>query len=41
MHIDLVLATLLILLGAQVAYIADEIVGLSPRVATWLERHVD
>jgi hypothetical protein len=41
MQIDIVLACLLISIGAMVAYIADEQVGLTPRLAEWLTRVMD
>ena len=41
MEIDLVLASLLILLGAQVSYVADEIFSFTPRLATWLGQLFD
>jgi hypothetical protein len=41
MHIDIVLACLLISIGAMAAYIADEHVGFTPRLAEWLTRVID
>jgi hypothetical protein len=38
MEIDVVLACLLVLLGALCAYIFDEMTGLTPRLAIWLDR---
>jgi hypothetical protein len=38
MHIDIVLACLLISLGAMIAYVADEQASITPRLARWLER---
>ncbi len=38
MQPDLVLACLLISIGAMLAYIADERLGLTPRLAAWLGR---
>jgi hypothetical protein len=37
MQMDLVLSTLLILLGAMATYTLDEIFAFTPRLATWLE----
>jgi hypothetical protein len=37
-HLDLVLACLLICIGAMIAYIADEEWLVTPRLAAWLER---
>jgi uncharacterized membrane protein YjjB (DUF3815 family) len=36
MYPDLVLACLLISLGAMIAYLADEHLGFTPRLAAWL-----
>jgi hypothetical protein len=41
MQLDLVLVTLLILLGAMATYALDEIFGFTPRLATWLESLLD
>jgi hypothetical protein len=41
MQPDLVLGTLLILLGAMATYTADEIFGFTPRLATWLQSLLD
>lgn len=38
MDIDPVLGTLLLLLGAQISYVLDEILALTPRVSSWLDR---
>jgi hypothetical protein len=38
---DLILATLLILLGAMATYTLDEVFGFTPRLATWLENLLD
>ena len=38
LQVDIILAILLILLGSQIAYAVDEVFGLTPRLATWLER---
>jgi len=41
MFLDLVLASLLICLGAMIAYLADEQWGFTPRLAAWLGRMLD
>jgi hypothetical protein len=41
MEIDVVLASLAILLGAQLSYVADEIFSITPRLATWFGRFFD
>ena len=38
MEMDLVLACLLILLGAMIAYTADEQYGLTSRLSDWINR---
>lgn len=38
MNPDLVLACLLIAIGAMIAYIADEQLAWTPRLAAWLGR---
>ena len=38
MHLDIVLACLLISIGAMVAYLADESLQFTPRLAEWLVR---
>jgi hypothetical protein len=38
MQLDLVLACLLISLGAMIAYLADEQFAFTPRLAAWLGR---
>lgn len=38
MEMDLVLACLLILLGAMVAYTADERLGFTRRLSDWISR---
>jgi hypothetical protein len=38
MHLDLFLACLLICIGAMIAYLADERLMLTPRIAAWLDR---
>ncbi len=38
MQLDIVLACLLISIGALIAYIADEQLGLTPRLAAWFGR---
>jgi hypothetical protein len=38
MQLDLILACLLISLGAMIAYAADEQLGVTPRLAAWLGR---
>jgi hypothetical protein len=38
MQLDLFLACLLICIGAMIAYIADERLMLTPRLAAWLDR---
>lgn len=39
MHYDLVLACLLILLGAMIAYAIDEVFEVTPRLGSWLGFH--
>ena len=41
MQIDLLLACLLILLGAMIGYALDEAFQLSPRLGAWLNRKGD
>jgi hypothetical protein len=41
MEMDLVLASLLILLGAMTAYAVDERLGFTDRVAAWITRDSD
>ena len=41
MQIDLLLACLLILLGAMIGYALDETFQLSPRVGAWINRMMD
>lgn len=38
MQIDLALASLLILLGAMISYVLDELFSLTPRLSGWLGR---
>ena len=38
MQIDLFLACILISIGAMAAYVADEQIGLTPKLADWLTR---
>ena len=38
MEMDLVLACLLILLGAMIAYTADERYGFTSRLSNWISR---
>ena len=38
MQADLILACLLICLGAMMAYLADEHYSFTPRIAAWLGR---
>jgi hypothetical protein len=38
MEMDLVLACLLILLGAMIAYAADERYGFTSRLSSWISR---
>jgi hypothetical protein len=38
MDLDPVLGTLLLLLGAQISYVLDEIFVVTPRISSWLER---
>lgn len=38
MQMDLVLACLLICLGAMIAYLADEKYALTPRLEAWIGR---
>jgi hypothetical protein len=38
MQLDLFLACLLICIGAMIAYVADEQLVVTPRLAAWLER---
>jgi hypothetical protein len=35
---DLVIAVLAVLLGAMIAYLADELLPFTSRLATWLQR---
>ena len=37
-HLDIVLTCLLISIGAMVAYLADESLQFTPRIAQWLVR---
>ena len=37
-HLDIVLACILISIGAMVAYLADESLQFTPRLAEWLVR---
>ena len=41
METDPVLSALLILLGAQMSYLLDEIFAVTPRVHAWLDRLFD
>ncbi|HET8549841.1 MAG TPA: hypothetical protein VFL57_17650 [Bryobacteraceae bacterium] len=41
MQPDLVLGTLLILLGAMATYTIDEVFGFTPRLASWLQNLLD
>ena len=41
MQMDLVLACLLILLGAMLAYTADEQYGFISRLSAWIDRAMD
>jgi hypothetical protein len=41
MEMDLVLACLLILLGAMTAYAVDERLGLTARMSAWITRDND
>jgi hypothetical protein len=41
MQIDIVLACLLISLGALIAYVLDEQTGFTPRLARWLSGQTD
>lgn len=41
MQVDLVLACILISLGAMIFYVADERLGLTPRLAAWLARVIE
>ena len=38
MQLDLFLACVLICIGAMIAYIADERLVVTPRLAAWLDR---
>lgn len=38
MQLDLFLACLLICIGAMIAYVADERLAVTPRLAAWLDR---
>jgi hypothetical protein len=38
MQLDIILAFLLIGIGALISYIADEQFGLTPRLAAWIGR---
>jgi hypothetical protein len=38
MELDLILACLLILLGAMIAYTADEHLGFTSRLSEWISR---
>jgi hypothetical protein len=40
MEMDLVLACLLILLGAMIAYMADERFGFARRLSDWINREM-
>jgi hypothetical protein len=41
MQLDLFMSCLLIVLGAMIAYAADEQFGFTPRLASWLGRVFD
>ena len=41
MENDPILGTLLLLLGAQISYLLDEIFVVTPRVYAWLERFLN
>ena len=41
MPMDLFLATLLIMLGAMIAYALDEQFAFTPRVSAWIDRVFD
>lgn len=38
MQLDLFLACVLICIGAMIAYVADEQLSVTPRLAAWLDR---
>jgi hypothetical protein len=41
MHLDPVLACLLITLGAMIAYVADEQFSFTKRLSAWIDRVLD
>jgi hypothetical protein len=40
MEIDVLLGTLLILLGAQISYVLDEVFGFTPRISAWFDENL-
>jgi hypothetical protein len=40
-QVDSVLAVLMILLGAMIAYVLDEVFGFTERMRAWLDRLTD